>query len=274
MQECAVLAWKSVQRLLVRRKRGMKDLRGVMAAMVTPFDRSGALNLGALPGYLEFQRAAGMDGLVVSGTNGEAVSMSVEERQRLLEAVLERRGDLVIVAGTGAASVTDALALTRHAAAVGADAALVLPPFFFKNPSAQGVADYFRRVLDAAELPVLLYSIPQFSGVAITDEVLALLDGHPRLAGLKDSAGQWERTYALITGRRDLKVFPGSDGLLAPSLVAGAAGSITGTANAFPDLIVAVKRAHDAGRDTTEAQARLDAAKNILVQYPLISSIK
>lgn len=249
----------------------MGELRGILPAMVTPFDAAGALNLDALSSYLDFQRAAGVDGVVVSGTNGEGTSLSVDERKRLLEAVLRLRGRLMVVAGTGAASVADAIALTRHAGEAGADAALVLPPFFFKNVTAQGVADYFRQVMDAAALPTLLYSIPQFSAVAVTDEVLALLAGHPRLAGLKDSAGQWERTHALITGRRDLVVFPGSDDLLGRALAAGAIGSISGTANSFPELVVGVKRAHESGGDVAAAQARLDAAKDIVHQYPLIA---
>lgn len=252
----------------------MEKLRGVMTAIVTPFDRSGEMNLEALPDFLQFQRAAGIDGVVVSGTNGEGTSLSVEERKRLLEAVLAIKGELTVLAGTGAASVTDAVELTRHASRAGADAALTLPPFFFKNVSAQGVADYFRRVLDASDIPVLLYSIPQFSAVAITDDVLALLARHPRLAGIKDSAGQWERTHALITGRRDLRIFPGSDDLLARGLQAGAVGAISGTANAFPELIVAVKRAVETGGDAEAAQARLDVAKGILLQYPLIGVSK
>lgn len=252
----------------------MGELRGAMTAMVTPFDETGALNLDALPAFLDFQRAAGIDGVIPSGTNGEGTSLSVSERKALLEAVLKVRGRLTVVAGTGAASVADAIELTRHASAVGADAALVLPPFFYKNVPAQGVADYFRRVMDASSIPVLLYSIPQFSAVPITDEILALLDDHPRLAGIKDSAGQWERTHALLTERRDLKVFPGSDDLLGKALKAGAIGNISGTANPFPELIVGVKRAHESGGDVEAAQARLDVAKEILLRYPLIAVSK
>lgn len=252
----------------------MGELRGMMTAIVTPFDPSGNLNLDALPGFLDFQRAAGIDGVVVAGSNGEGVSMPVEMRKRLLEAVMRHRGNLTVVAGTGAANLEDAIELTRHAAQVGADAALVLPPFFFKNVSAQGVANYFRRVLDASEIPVLLYHIPQFSAVEVSNEVLELLDGHPRLAGVKDSSGHWERTHALITQRRHLTVFSGSDDLMGRALAAGAAGAISGGANSFPELIVAVKRAHDSGGDVVAAQARLDAVKDIVLSYPLFAGNK
>jgi 4-hydroxy-tetrahydrodipicolinate synthase len=251
----------------------MGRLHGAMTAMITPFDEAGDLKLDLLPAYLEFQRAAGIGGVVVSGTNGEGVSMTVDERKRLLEGVLRHKGNLTVIAGTGAAALPDAMELTRHAASAGADAVLVLPPFFFKNPTAQGVADYFRRVMDISDIPVLLYSIPQQSAVAVTDEILSLLDGHERLAGLKDSAGDWERTHALVTGRRDLAVLSGSDDLLDRAIGAGAVGNISGTANAFPELIVGVWRASQEG-NVEEAKRQLDAAKGILMQYPLIAASK
>ncbi len=252
----------------------MGKLKGAMTAIVTPFDEAGVLNLGPLEPFLDFQRAAGIDGVVVCGTNGEAVSLTVAERKRYLEAVVERRGSFTVIAGTGAANLPDTIELTIHAGACGADAVLVLPPFFYKNPSAQGVADFFRRVLDASDIPVLLYSIPQQTAVPITDEILALLQGHPRLAGLKDSAGQWERTNALVTGRRDLSILVGSDELLGRALPAGAPGCISGTANSFPELVVEIVRAAERGGDVAAAQARLDAAKSIVLQYPLIGGNK
>src|SRR6186997_2086841 len=132
----------------------MRALRGICTAIITPFDRDGTLTLGQLPAFLDFQRAHGIEGVVVAGTNGEGTSLSVDERMRLLEAVLAASGDMLVIAGTGAASLTDAKTLTKHAGEAGADAALVLPPFFFKNPSAQGVGEYFRRVMDVSDIPI------------------------------------------------------------------------------------------------------------------------
>lgn len=253
----------------------MIELRGVYTAIVTPFRADGSLNLEALPVFLDFQRRMGMDGIVVCGTNGEGVSLSVEERKRLLDCVLLHRNGLSVIAGTGAASVTDAIELTQHAASAGADAALILPPFFFKNPPALGVAAYFRQILDAtASIPILLYSIPQFSAVAITDEVIDLLADQPRVMGLKDSAGDWKRTHQLITQRADLLIFPGSDDLLAVSFQAGAKGAISGTANAFPELIAGVYRASLSGADAASAQQRLDEARRIMTDYPMIAVSK
>ncbi|MCA1596764.1 MAG: dihydrodipicolinate synthase family protein [Chloroflexi bacterium] len=252
----------------------MKSLYGALTAMVTPFDKSGALQLEAIEPFLRFQEAAGIDGVVVSGTNGEGPSLSVSERKRLLEEVIRHRRDLPVVAGTGAASVSDAIELTEHAGSVGADAVLVLPPFYFKNASADGLAAYFRMVMDSSTVPVLLYNIPQHSSVEISDEILDRLEGQPELLGIKDSAGAWERTAELIRSRPGLKIFPGGDRLLARALEAGAAGSISGTANAFPELVAGVWQMFRSGGDVNAAQSRLDAAIAILSQYPVAAANK
>lgn len=172
--------------------------------------------------------------------------------------------------------MTDAVELTQHAAAAGADAALVLPPFFVKNPSAHGLADYFRAVLDCSPLPILLYNIPQFTSVPITDELLNLLKDHPNLAGVKDSAGDLTRTLEFINNNPNLKIFSGSDRLEADCFSAGGAGCISGGANAFPEVVAAVRNGHRAAGETgaREAQAKLNVLIDITVRYPFITSSK
>ena len=191
----------------------VERLRGLLTAILTPFDAQGNLALEHFPALLDFQRKAGVDGVIVCGTNGEGTSLSTSERKQALETVLARGEGLTVIAGTGATSITDAVELTRHAADAGADAVLVLPPFFFKNPDARGVADYFLQVMDAADIPVLLYNIPQHSAVPITDAVLERLIKQPNLAGIKDSAGVWEDTLHYITAYPQLRIFAGSDRL-------------------------------------------------------------
>jgi dihydrodipicolinate synthase/N-acetylneuraminate lyase len=248
-----------------------------MTAIVTPFDTQGELALEHMPALLDLQIRAGIDGVVVCGTNGEGTALSVDERKRVLESVLAHRGGLTVVAGTGATSVTDAQELTRHAAAAGADGALILPPFFVKDPAPEGVAAYFRAVLDCADLPMLLYSIPQMTAVPITDAILDLLVGHPNLAGLKDSAGEWDRTFELITRYPDLRVFPGSDYLAALGYCHGAVGCISGGANAFPEVVAAVRDQPDSaagGPMSQRAQGRLSVLTDILRRYPFVAVSK
>jgi 4-hydroxy-tetrahydrodipicolinate synthase len=248
-------------------------LRGLLTAILTPFDENGRLALEHIPALLEFQRQGGVDGVVVCGTNGEAPSLSVEERKRTLEAVLAHRGGLSVIAGTGAASVTDAIELTRHASDAGADAVLALPPFFFKNPPVEGLVAYFRPLLEAARVPVFLYNIPYFTAVPISDELMAALADHPNLAGVKDSGGDWKRTHEFITRYPRLSIFAGSDLLAAQSYAAGAVGCISGGANAFPEVVAAVRHAHAAdptGAKAQEAQARLNELVEITRHYAFI----
>lgn len=256
---------------------GTDALRGLLTAILTPFDLQGHLALEHMPAFLEFQRQNGVDGVVVCGTNGEGTSLSVAERQRVLETVLQHRGNLTVIASTGATNLTDTLELTRHAAVAGADAALVLPPFFFKNPDIEGLTAYFRAVLDAADLPVLLYNIPQQTAVPIRAALIERLEEHPNLIGIKDSEGNWELTRALIAEYPRLRVFAGCDLLSARCYAAGGAGCISGTANAFPEVVVAVRKAFEAAGDGAElqtAQDRLAALVAILERYPPIAANK
>lgn len=249
-------------------------LQGALTAILTPFDGTYGLALDLLPPFIEFQRQAGIDGLVVGGTNGEATSLTVTERQRLLETAIAHRKELLIVAGTGAACIEDAVALTRHAAASGADAALVLPPFYYKSPTTDGLVAWFHAVLNAAELPVLLYSIPQCTMVPITTELLDRLRDHPRLAGLKDSAGDWMHTRTLFARYPELRIFAGSDRLAARLYRQGGAGCISGGANAFPEIVTAVRdacRTDPLGETPDRAQERLNTLAEITAGYPPIA---
>lgn len=245
-------------------------LQGFYTAIVTPFDTAGSLDLERLPALMEFQAAAGMDGLVVAGTNGEGTSLSVEERKALLEAALRHRGTLRIVASTGAASVTDAVTLSRHAESVGAEALLVLPPFYYKSPLIEGLDRYFSAVLSSTTLPTLLYHIPQFTAVEISIELIEKLMAHRTLAGVKDSAGDWAHTSCLIERFPKLSIFAGSDLLAARSLQAGSAGSISGGANAFPELLAAIRDAYGSGDLSAleAAQDRVCRVAEITRRYP------
>ncbi len=249
----------------------------LFTAILTPFNAQGALELEKIPALFDFQRSAGIDGVVVCGTNGEGTSLSVAERKQVMESAQQHRGSLRIIAGTGAGNLTDTIDLTRHAAEHGAESALVLPPFFFKSPAAQGVANFFRAVLDSSSIPILLYSIPYFTGVPITNEILDLLIDHPNLIGIKDSAGDLNRTQELISRYPHLKVYAGSDYIIGPALKYGAFGCISGGANAFPELLNDVRNTCKLNRsesEQAESQRKLTGMTDICASYPLIATNK
>ncbi|MEF3273337.1 MAG: dihydrodipicolinate synthase family protein [Chloroflexus sp.] len=247
----------------------MAEIRGIISAMLTPFTSDvGPVDYEWLPGYLQFLAAGGLHGVLALGTTGEGPSMSVAERTRVLEIIMQYRGELSVIAGTGCAALTDTIALSRVAIDLGVDAILVMPPFYIKNPGDTGVLAYFRALCDAlpAEARVMLYHIPQVTGVPITTTIIdGLLESHPgQFFGLKDSSGDWEHSRMLIDRYPQLRIFTGSDRLIARALAGGAAGAITALSSAFPHLARAVFDAFTNGGDVSAAQARLSAVRDLI----------
>lgn len=247
----------------------MAELQGIISAMLTPFTSDvGPVDYEWLPAYLRFLEEGGLHGVLALGTTGEGPSLGLAERERVLDIVLAHRGGLAVIAGTGCAALTETIALSNYALARGADAVLVMPPFYIKGPSETGILNYFRAVADA--LPgdgrLLLYHIPQVTGVPITLSIIeGLLASHPgQFYGIKDSSGNWEHTRLLIDRFPQLKIFPGSDRLISSALAAGAAGAITALSSAFPRLARAIYDAHHGGGDVAAAQARLDALRALI----------
>ncbi len=257
-----------------------QPLRGVFAPIVTPFrPADGEVDRPWLGPYLAYLRTHGLQGVVSCGTNGEAASMSVAERQMTLELTLSLAGDMPVVAGTGASALPDAIALTRHAFACGAAAVLIMPPFYFKGPPDAGVAAWYQRLFDAAVPPggrVLFYHIPQTTGVPISDVLLRILhDSHGELLyGIKDSTGDPAEGRRIRQNSPQLAYFAGNDHLVGEACRAGGAGSITAGANVFPDLVLAVQAAAWGAGDFATSQAILSAARTLLESYPLQPATK
>lgn len=254
----------------------MANLSGVYAAAVTPMRPDGRLDLPALQGHLRRLTAQGLTGVLLMGTTGEGTSLSLDERTDLLRAAVEADTSLRIMAGTGTPSLLDTITATREAFALGVDHALLLPPYYYKGVSAQGLADYFRRVLDAA-VPegrgVLLYHIPQVSGVGISTELLDLLADEigERIIGLKDSSGDLAHACMLTARYPALRVFVGSDSLLLDALRCGVSGAITAGANVLTPLLAALYSGYHAGSDDEALhtqQNKLSAARAVLDAYP------
>ncbi len=258
----------------------MPTLSGVYAPIVTPFRLTdGEIDHPWMAQHLAYLRAWGCHGVVACGTNGEAASLSVAERQAVLETVLGAAGPLAVLAGTGAAALPDAITLTRHAFAAGAAGVLVMPPFYYKRPPEAGLAAWYQRLCDGAGPPggrVLLYHIPQTTGVPFTDSLLgALLASHGELIyGIKDSTGDPAEGQRIRGHFPQLVYFTGNDRLVGEACQGGAAGSITAGANVFPDLVAAVQAAVRSGGDVARAQATLSAARALLESQPLQPATK
>jgi 4-hydroxy-tetrahydrodipicolinate synthase len=243
-------------------------------ATLTPLDRNGNFDQALSRDLLAFLRERGVDGALVLGTTGEFSSFSLRERKKILEASLRDKGSLEVMVHVGTPNLPETLDLLDHAASAGADSALVLPPFYYKNPSVDGLARFFSRVLEAAKIPVLLYQIPQVSGVEIRHELLARLSQYDKLYGIKDSSGRAEGLTAYIREFPKLKIFTGSHRLIQMALQQGGAGAITGNGNVFPRETAAVFQEFRKAGDVAAAQARLNEVLGVLGGYDGIPAMK
>jgi 4-hydroxy-tetrahydrodipicolinate synthase len=222
----------------------------------------------------------GCHGLVMFGTTGEANSFSVAERIRLLDAAIDAGlpAERMMV-GTGCSALPDTVQLTRHAIDRDALGILMLPPFYYKGASDQALADSYDRVIagvGTADFKLVLYHIPQVSGVPITTGLVDLIrEQHPTtLAGIKDSTGDWDHSRMLIERYPDLQVFPGAENLVAAGLEVGGAGCISAGCNVNARAIRALYDEALAGHDVTARHAEVDTIRKILQRYALIPAMK
>jgi 4-hydroxy-tetrahydrodipicolinate synthase len=246
----------------------MAEFRGIVAAILTPFDENDQIDFDFMKRHIRFLEDGGVQGFVPSGTNGEAPSMRLEERKQVIDLCAKNKGKLFMVAGTGATGLSETIELSRFAESAGTDALMVLPPFFFKGAPLQGLIDYFKRVFDSVSVPIFLYNIPQCTGVAISDELVRALEHYPHLAGIKDSSCDRQTTMHYIKTFPNLKVFVGNDHDVLAVLKAGGVGHISGLPNAMPEFTTALWDAWVAGQDATPYQERQSAVRSIMHNFP------
>ncbi len=257
-----------------------KKIRGVLSPVVTPFRPDLSPDADRLVHHCRWLLSNNV-GLAVFGTNSEANSMGVEEKLELLDYLVDAGVDPArMMPGTGCCALTDTVSLTAHAAKLGCAGVLMLPPFYYKGVSDEGLfrsyAEVIERVGNSA-LRVYLYNIPPVSQVAITLPVIErLLAKYPGIvAGAKDSSGDWSVTQSYLDNfsAQGFDVFPGSESFLLRGLRHGGVGCISATANVNPAAISALHATwNDPGAD--EQQARLDVIRAIFAKYPMIPALK
>ena len=229
----------------------------VLTAMVTPFDSSGALDLGVAASLAKYLQDNGNDGLVVAGTTGESPVLSDDERLSLFAAVIEAVG-VPVVAGTGTSDTAHSVHLTREAAALGAAGVLAVCPYY-SRPSQSGIDAHMRAIAAASELPVIVYDIPVRTGRKIaTSTLLRLFHEVPNIVALKDAAANPGETAALISSAPDgFEAYSGDDSMTLPLLASG----IVGTSwNSRSSVAVVILRPVRTGMSYTTTGRSLAAA--------------
>ncbi|HDI07294.1 MAG TPA: 4-hydroxy-tetrahydrodipicolinate synthase, partial [Candidatus Bathyarchaeota archaeon] len=220
----------------------MFEPKGIFPALVTPFTKDGKkVNEEQLRALVNRCIELGVSGVVPCGTTGEFVNMTVEERKRVIDIVVDEvNGRVAVIAGTGASSTQQALEMTRYAKDAGADAALVVTPYYLK-PTNRGVYQHFHTIASEVDFPIILYNIPQCTGVWLTWQMVEDLAQIPNIVGLKDSSGELRYMLAVLEKVRDkINVLCGHDEVVVAALAAGASGAILASANVIPDIWVQI----------------------------------
>ncbi len=221
--------------------------KGVITALITPF-RNGAVDEEAFVGLVERQIAAGVHGFVPVGTTGETATLSHDEHRRVVELCVETaRGRAFVIAGAGANATDEAIGLVGHAKTVGADAALVVAPYY-NRPSQEGLYQHFKAINDAVQLPVVTYNVPSRTAVDISNETLERLSALPNVIGVKDATGDMPRaSMQRITCGPEWNLLSGDDLSALGYMAHGGHGVISVTSNVAPEACVAMIEACQQG---------------------------
>ncbi len=247
------------------------DLAGIFPALTTPFAADGSPALDCLRANLARYNRTALAGYLVTGSTGEAVLLDRDEIERVWAAAREAEGpENILIAGVGAESTHETIARANRAASLGYAAALVVTPSYYKAAmSAEALAEHFLRVADAARCPILLYSVPQFTGVALDASVAARVAAHPNVVGMKDSSGNVQRLAEILAGvPSGFQLLTGSAGTLYPALVLGAVGGVLALACALPEPCL---RLFDAARQGDAARARALQQQLLAANATLVS---
>jgi 4-hydroxy-tetrahydrodipicolinate synthase len=242
-------------------------LPSVVAPIPTPLSVADRIDDGALRDHLEWLAREGLDGVLILGTNGEFPSFTFAERRRLAEVAARAAGPLQLLLGVGSSAIGEVCELLDVAASNGYSAVLCPPPFYFRSAPLIGLVRFFRTVLERSQLPVLLYHIPQVTGLPISDELLDAIGEDPHLAGVKDSSGSGAELERLLVRFRKRIYYVGSDRLVGLCMRSGGHGSISAVASVVPSLVAAVQA--DPSR-----QPDLNEVRSLLEEYGLGPAVK
>ena len=218
---------------------------GLSVAIVTPF-RNGAVDYARLREQVDFQAQAGVTCICPVGTTGESPTLSHDEHERVIsESIAAAAGRLLVMPGTGSNSTAEAIRLTKHAARAGADAALVVGPYY-NRPTQQGIYEHFKAIAESVEIPICIYNIPARTGRNIEPETILRLAELPGIAMVKEATGSMDQASQILAAT-DLTVLSGDDSMTLPLLAIGARGVVSVVGNLVPADMKALIDAFEAG---------------------------
>jgi 4-hydroxy-2-oxoglutarate aldolase len=254
-------------------------LSGIFPALTTPYAADGSVSVEDIKFNIRKYNATGIAGFVVIGSTGESVLLSRKEVETVLATVKDSAAPgKILIAGTGAESTAETIERTKRAAEIGYQIALVKTPYYYKPMYKPEVfIAHFRRVADASPIPVMLYSVPQFTGISLEAPEVGVLSQHPNIIGIKESSGVVQRAAEMIGAvSSSFQILIGSASMMFPSMMLGAAGAILALGSSLPDACVALFDAVRAGQyeRARELQAAIVPASKLIVSQCGIPGVK
>ena len=255
------------------------QINGIFPALVTPFDPDGAVSQRAIEHNIRLYNQTAVAGYVVLGSTGEAVMLSQGEAESVLVAAIGATAPgKLLIAGTGAESTAETIVRTKRAAALGYRVALVKTPYYYKPVyGAETYLQHYRSVADASPIPILLYSVPQFTGITLETPEILCLSENPNIIGIKDSSGAIQRIAEVVGGApKHFQVLTGGAAVIYPALAVGARGAILALASALPEKCAEVYELFQGGKHerAKELQLQLAQASKQIVSLAGIAGLK
>jgi len=238
-------------------------IEGIITALITPFTHEGNINEGALRELVEFQIRSGVHGLYPCGTAGEGLTMSIEQRKRVAEIVVDQvKARIPVVVHIGAINTAMTIQLAKHAEKIGADALGCVTPYYYA-PDDDAIIEHYKRVVEAVRIPIFVYNIPHRTTINVTPDLMVRLAKLPNIIGIKDSSRDFTQLCEYIEKlSKGFTVICGTDAFIIPALFMGAKGAISAIANAFPELLV----------DSYDAYKKRNYEKAIALQTKVIAA--
>ena len=254
----------------------MKDLRGIYPALPTPMSGDGAVNYAALKNLVDFVIGQGVDGVYIGGSTAESFLLTEDERKKIAETVLAHAaGRVKAIVHTGAGGTDAALRLSKHAKANGADAISSVPPIYFKYTTDEVIA-YYLELIEASDMPLVVYNIPAFTGINMTQGPIAELFKHPRVVALKHTNTNMYELERVLAHNPSLIALNGYDEAFLSGLSMGASGMIGSTVNFMARKFIALRDAFQAGRNEEAFRLQREANEIIetLVEVGVFNAVK
>jgi len=242
-------------------------LEGVLPALITPFTKDNRVDKDGIRQNIEYLIDGGVSGVVPCGTTGEAATLSIKEHEKVIEYAVEF-SSVPVVAGTGSNNTTEALELTKFAQDAGADAALLITPYYNK-PNDSGMLKHFMTIAEGVDIPIIIYNVPSRTGINLKPELTAKLAKLSNIVGIKEASGSLDQVTRIIelTKGEDFAVLSGDDGLTLPILSIGGSGVISVVANVAPKLVVSMVEAFRNGDREKARELHLTLAPLIRAMF-------